>query len=184
MTMTLSKPRGTAALDQTDAPQLEALFQQHWGRVCSLLYRMLGDWAEAEDLALEVFVRLYRRPPSEQRNLSGWLYRVAANLGFNALRARQRRLKYEQEAGMAVIETDPPADPAASLEHAQERQQVRLALAAMKPRSAKILVLRYSGLSYAEIAAALSVAPSSVGTLLARAEQEFEKLYAKISSSE
>jgi DNA-directed RNA polymerase specialized sigma24 family protein len=47
----------------------------------------------------------------------------------------------------------------------------------MKPRSAKILTLRYSGLSYAEVAAAMKVKPSSVGKLLARAEDEFEKIY-------
>ena len=50
-------------------------------------------------------------------------------------------------------------------------------LAKMKPRSAKILTLRYSGLSYAEVAAAMKVKPSSVGKLLARAEDEFEKIY-------
>jgi RNA polymerase sigma-70 factor (ECF subfamily) len=182
--MTLSKPRSKAAPVQTDTSHLDALFQQHWSRICGLLYRMLGDWAEAEDLALEAFVRLYRRPPSEQGNLGGWLYRVATNLGFNALRTRQRRQKYEQEAGIAALERELPANPATSVEHDQERQQVRATLAAMKPRSAQVLVLRYSGLSYAEIAMALGVAPTSVGTLLARAEQEFESVYQKNSSTD
>ena len=50
-------------------------------------------------------------------------------------------------------------------------------LAQMKPRSAQILILRYSGLSYAEIAEAVGVAAGSVGTLLARAEEEFEERY-------
>jgi RNA polymerase sigma-70 factor (ECF subfamily) len=63
------------------------------------------------------------------------------------------------------------------VEQALERQQVQAALSAMKPRSAQILILRHSGLSYAEIAAALNVGVNSVGTLLVRAEKEFKKQY-------
>jgi RNA polymerase sigma-70 factor (ECF subfamily) len=63
------------------------------------------------------------------------------------------------------------------VEKTQERQRVRSALAQMKPRSARLLLLRHTGLSYAEIAAALEIAPGSVGTLLARAEAEFEREY-------
>jgi DNA-directed RNA polymerase specialized sigma24 family protein len=50
----------------------------------------------------------------------------------------------------------------------------------MKPRSAKLLVLRHSGLSYKELAAAVKVKPSSVGKLLARAEDEFERIYRQL----
>jgi len=102
---------------------------------------------------------------------------VATNMGLNALRSRQRRSQYEQEAGSLDIEPSQPLDPADAVESAQEREQVREALRRMKPRSAQVLLLRHSGLSYAEIAAALEVSPASVGTLLARAEQEFEKQY-------
>ena len=58
-----------------------------------------------------------------------------------------------------------------------ERQRVRRVLSQMKSRSAKILVLRHTGLSYAEIAAAIRVSPNSVGKLLSRAEKEFEDLW-------
>jgi len=57
---------------------------------------------------------------------------------------------------------------------------VQTALARLKPRSAQVLTLRHSGLSYAEIAAVLRLPISSVGTLLARAEIEFEKVYREI----
>jgi RNA polymerase sigma-70 factor (ECF subfamily) len=49
----------------------------------------------------------------------------------------------------------------------------------MRPREAQLLILRHSGLAYKEIAAALGVAPGSIGTLLARAEKEFERLYSE-----
>jgi RNA polymerase sigma-70 factor, ECF subfamily len=159
--------------------RFEALFEQHWERLCRVLYSILGDWDEAEDLALETFVRLYRRPPADDERLGGWLYRVASNQALNALRARRRRQRYEDEAGHLALEIHPTVDPAAALEQQQEQQRARLALGRIKPRSAQMLILRHSGLSYAEIAGAVGVSPASVGALLRRAEAEFEKAFSK-----
>ena len=69
------------------------------------------------------------------------------------------------------------------VERAEERQRVRQVLSQMKPRSAKILVLRHSGLSYAEIAGAVKVSPNSVGKLLSRAEKVFEQRYRALEGS-
>lgn len=158
---------------------LEAAFGEYWPRVYGVLYRLVGDPGEAEDLALEVFWRLHSRRPAAESGaeLAGWLYRVATNLGFNALRARQRRWRYETQAGQRILEESQPGDPADEVVKGQEHQRVRLALSRMKPRSARLLFLRHSGLSYAELAAALEIAIGSVGTLLARAEAEFEVRY-------
>jgi RNA polymerase sigma-70 factor (ECF subfamily) len=188
--MTFSRKRASAAPEPASAaqssanaqagqaaPDFEALFQQHWTRLCGLLFRLVGDRAEAEDLALDAFYQLYRRPPGDDHNLGGWLYRVGTRLGFNALRNRQRRQRYEEQAGRQVLQEAHGLDPAQQVEKTQERQRVRAALAQMKPRSARLLLLRHSGLPYAEIAAALEIAPGSVGTLLARAEAEFEQEY-------
>jgi RNA polymerase sigma-70 factor, ECF subfamily len=177
MNMTLSRRQELATQDDSYPAEFEALFHQHWERLCRVLFSILGDWAEAEDLALETFMQLYRRPPAEAENLGGWLYRVATHLGLNALRSRKRRQHYEEQAGSQALETSAPEDPLEALERAQECQRVRTVLERLKPRSAQILILRHSGLPYTEIAAALDIAPSSVGTLLARAEQEFEKIY-------
>ncbi len=155
----------------------EAAFQAHYTRVYGVLFRLVGDRAEAEDLALETFWRLWQRPPRDTGQLGGWLYRVAVRLGYNALRAARRRGRYEIEAGQAVLEGGAPPDPAQAAELADERQRVRAVLQAMPARSAQVLILRHSGLSYQEIAAALNVAPGSVGTLLARAEAEFARRY-------
>lgn len=158
----------------------ESLFQQNWESLCRILYRLVGDWAEAEDLALEAFVRLYRRPPAQEHNLSGWLYRVATNLGLNALRSRKRRQRYEEQAGERMFTEAQSSSPEAEVESLLERQQVRAALATMKPRLAQVLVLRHAGMSYAEIAAAAGIAHGSVGTLLGRAEVEFEQKYCQM----
>ena len=165
--------------DSSFEADFETLFHEYWSKVCRLLDHMLGDSAEAEDLALEVFWRLSQRPHlgNEGQNPGGWIYRVATNIGYNALRSRNRRKYYELSAGTDQVENTDYHNPAQELEVIEERRQVRKILAKMKPRSAKILVLRYSGLTYTEIADALKVSPNSVGTLLARAEREFEKRY-------
>jgi RNA polymerase sigma-70 factor (ECF subfamily) len=156
---------------------LTTAFETYWPKVCATLYRLVGDWDEAEDLALEVFWRLHVRPPRETDKLSSWLYRVATNVGFNALRSRKRRRHYEEAAEALKLQRATPLDPESEVERREAHWQVRHVLAQMKPRTAQLLILRHSGLSYADIAAVLRVACSSVGTLLARAEREFERRY-------
>jgi RNA polymerase sigma-70 factor (ECF subfamily) len=181
-----TEPQAVSGTQAKPADAFEAIFRTHWNKVCSLIYRLVGDPDEAEDLALETFWRLYRtfRDGSPGANPGGWLYRVAVNLGYNHLRARTRRTRYEQEAGKLVLDRSGEENTAADAEKRIEAQLVRKALAGMKQRSAQILVLRHSGVSYAEIAAALNISPGSVGKLLARAEQEFERSYRKMEGSE
>ena len=76
--MTLSRRSSPATRTAGESAAFEALFQQHWERLCRVLYSILGDWDEAEDLALETFVKLHRRPPADMDRLGGWLYRVAS----------------------------------------------------------------------------------------------------------
>ena len=178
--MTWSRRPIQKARTEASRLEFEAAFNQHWEPLCRALYQLTGDRAESEDLALEALVRLYHRPPTDQRNLSGWLYRVATNLGLNALRSRKRRQHYESEAGDLALLTNGPDDPAAHYELRLERERVQAVLRSIKPRSAQILVLRHSGLAYAEIATALGIASSSVGTLLVRAEREFEQAFKKL----
>jgi len=177
--MTFSRRSSPASRATSEIEAFEALFEQHWERLCRVLYSILGDWDEAEDLALETFVRLHRRPPADREHLGGWLYRVASNQALNALRARRRRQRYEEEAGYLALEHHPPEDPAVTVEQHQERQRARVALGMIKPRSAQMLILRHSGMSYTEIAGAVGVSPASVGALLRRAEAEFEQAFSK-----
>ncbi len=156
-----------------------AVFNEHWERVCSVLFRLVGDRDEAEDLALETFLRLYQRLPRLNRPeaVGGWLYRVAVNQGLNALRSRWRRRRYEDIAGLEALQTNATPDPAGLAEKGETRRQVRQVLSRLKPRSAKLLVLQASGLSYAEISAVVEIPVGSVGTLISRAQKEFEKRY-------
>lgn len=178
MTTEWRRAPAVAKLPARDAEtEFEQVFAQHYARVYGVLVRLVGERAEAEDLAVEAFWRLWQRAPARWDNLGGWLYRVAVRLGYNALRAARRRAGYEVTAGRDALEQAAPPDPALAVEQAQERARVRAVLARLPARSAQLLSLRHSGLSYQEIAAALELAPGSIGTLLARAEAEFEKLY-------
>ncbi len=77
-----------------DERTFEAIFYEHYEKVYAILFRLIGDRYEADDLAAETFWRLWERPPAQDENLAGWLYRVATRLGYNALRASRRREHY------------------------------------------------------------------------------------------
>jgi len=156
----------------------EDLYHQHYATVYRLLYRMVGD--EADDLAQEVFCRLYWQPPDESGNLRAWLCRVATNLGYNHLRSQRRRRHWEDifERARRLAGS---ADTITRLDVSAERQDdcdsARRVLSSLRRRDAQILVLRYSGLTYREIARVTGIAQGSVGTLLSRAERAFGAAY-------
>ena len=171
---------------QGDAASFEALFYRHYDRVYGLLFRLMGSRGEAEDLTQEAFLKLYRHAFSkrpfanarfnarQEQNISAWLYRVATNLGYDALRGRRRRLQRD-----TILLPDPQGVPGAEkeVERREERTAVRAALARLSRRQVQLLLLRQMEFSYAECAAVCDVAPGSVGTLLARAASDFRKVY-------
>ncbi|MDA8189792.1 MAG: sigma-70 family RNA polymerase sigma factor [Dehalococcoidales bacterium] len=169
---------------ETAEQRFEALFHQHYCGIVSLLYRLLGTTEEAEELAQEAFLRLARDPviwrPGDEP--LPWLRRVALNLGYNALRSRHREMdRLQRNARLEEpLESALPSDPETSALRIEERAQVRQALARLSPRYQACLLLRHSGLSYREIASAIGVAPGSVGTLLARAEEAFRACYKEL----
>lgn len=178
MTVTSQKLDAAGARTRrNEEAAFETAFLEHYGRIYGLLFRLVGDRAEAEDLALETFWKLWEHAPAGLENVAGWLYRVAVRLGYNALRAAKRRLHYEDSAGRDALVFDTPVDPAQAAERRAERARVRAVLSQMAPRDTQLIILHHTGLTYKEIAATLGLAPGSVGTLLARAEKEFERLY-------
>ena len=174
-----SKAWPLAVARSTAEDDFDALFMAHYDGVYRLLYRITGTREEAEDLAQETFLRLSRQRfgPGREHNVRAWLYRVATNLAFNALRGGGRRQRREAQTVYGAAAGSPALDPADVAAQADERAAVRRALSRLPERQAQLLLLRHAGLSYRELAAALAVAPGSVGTLLARAEAAFEKAW-------
>ncbi len=154
----------------------EALFHQFYPAVYGILFRLLRNPVEAEELAMEVFWKLSRRPTGWflGRPVGPWLFRTATNAGLDALKLAKRRQKYEANASASPVSSVHPLDDMLRAENCRAVQQV---LGEMKIQQAQILLLRANGCSYKELAYALGLRSSSVGTLLSRAESEFQKRY-------
>ena len=142
---------------------------------------MLGSRDQAEDVAQEVFLSFGRSsvPAGEAR---GWLSVAAAHTALNLLRSGRRRAARE-EAAPATARPSSPTSPTLVVTR-EERSPVRAALARLPHKQAAALVLRHSGLSYAEVAAALDLSPGSVGTTVRRAESALLKELNRHASSD
>lgn len=155
------------------------LFQQHYARLVGVAARLVGERAQAEEIADDAFWKLFHQPrlQADGNNVAGWLYRTVTRLALDRLRSRKRagdgQQRWRREAAARASATGPLHD----LMRQQEAEHVRASLRRLKPVQAQMLVLRYSGLSYQEVAAALRLNPASVGTMLARAEDAFERAY-------
>jgi RNA polymerase sigma-70 factor, ECF subfamily len=167
----------------SDIPAFEQLFRRYYHPLHRLLFRMLGDVDQAEDVVQETFVALYTHPPhlvSDSDELRTWLYRVALNRGYNVLRSRRRAEQHLPD----LFATAQPPDPESEALRAEERERVRIALSRLPERQAKLLVLRQDeGLRYAEIASILEVAPGSIGTLLVRAQRAFALAWTQLDAA-
>jgi RNA polymerase sigma-70 factor (ECF subfamily) len=160
--------------------EFETIFREHFARMVRINRRVLRCDAEAEEICAEAFLKLYRMGPGviAEGTAGAWLYRVATRSAIDRLRKHKRRGFEEQlEASHTDVADGLENDPLCRLMREERIAEVRFALARMKVEKAQVLLLRHSGLSYQEIAAAMRIKPASVGTMLARAEAEFSKLY-------
>jgi RNA polymerase sigma-70 factor (ECF subfamily) len=157
----------------------DAMFREHYPRVVALLSRLTADRAQAEEIAADVFCKVSQRG---RLTLAGedpapWIYRVATNAGLDALRSNSRRKRREETAGAETVRLAAQETALDDVLRAERCARVREVLGGLKPRDAQLLLLRAEGLAYRELAEALGIQPGSVGTLLARAEAEFEKRF-------
>lgn len=152
----------------------ERLFEREYARVVRIAQRVLGDASLAEDVAQEAFMSLYRSHPADAAYAGAWLHAAAAHGALNALRGRKRSAAREL-ADTAERVDSAIADPEREAVQAEERRRVRAALSRIPVKSATVLALRYSGLSYAEVAAAAGTKTDQIGTILRRAEDALRK---------
>ena len=160
-----------------DVTSFTLLLEKHRGPVINFLYRMIQNQPVAEELAQEVFLRVYRSRETYEptAKFTTWLFRIATHLALNQIRDRkhernQENLDQETAEGM----TRQVADRGLNVEQDMVRQarlnEVRDAIAALPDKQrAAVMMHKYQELEYSQIAKALACSESAVKSLLFRA---------------
>lgn len=173
------------AIGRQDAGAFEALYDRYSRLVFSTAYRVLGDSQGAEDVAQDVFVRLWRTPDryvEERGRFLGWLLSVTRNRAIDEVRARGRRPLSESQvgdptSGTSVTEDAPSEAAAIEIERAEivdQRAMVRKALAELpEEQRVAIELAYYKGLTQVEIAKVLQ---APLGTVKTRVRLGMRKL--------
>ena len=154
--------------------------------IISLIARMTGDWALAEDLAQETFVKAFRSLAAfdTTRRLSSWLFRIAHNTAIDAMR-RSRPLQGAPPAALDARHAtsagapDEPATPPAAdpVERRELGRALEAALAELRPDQRAAIVMRYEGgLSFDEIGTVLGVPDVTARSHVHRARKELARL--------
>jgi RNA polymerase sigma-70 factor, ECF subfamily len=167
---------------QRDEPGAFAeLVAVYWARVFGKFVRQVADRHEAEDLAQDVFLRVYRSRTSYRptAKLATWVFFIARNVGRNALRRRRRKrltpigLPFDRDDGPGFLErSDEAAAPSRPVERAELARVVRGAVAGLNCRQRRAVELQFDDRSYSEIATALAMSPKAAKSLLYRARNE------------
>jgi RNA polymerase sigma factor (sigma-70 family) len=162
-----------------DGDAFAQIVERHEGRLLAVCERLLGDREAARDAAQEVFLKVFRHAAGVERRgqVFTWIYRIAVNHCLNRLRRRRiaRFLPFvapgEEEGGARAPEpADSGADPEAELAARERWRATRAAIDRLPPGQRAVLILaRFEGLSYREIAAALEITESAVESRLVRA---------------
>lgn len=142
----------------------EQVVQQRESRVLRTAYRILGNWADAEDVTQEVFLRLHRHGLSFPNDsaFGSWLYRVTVNLCLD--RARAAKPSGEMPELRSI---DPSVETTVIRD--QQKRKLMIALATMPPRERAAIVLReIEGLSTGEVAAVMGSAEATVRSQVAK----------------
>lgn len=167
-----------------DLAAFEALVEAHQGRVIGTIAKMLGDETDAEDIAQQVFIRVWnsasRYMPSAK--FTTWLFTILRNLVFNEMRRRKRHPVLSLERGddeRSFQQPDTQAKPpSAVLLDAEMQQAIQAAIDSLPEVQRMAIVLRrYQDVPYEEIAKILKLSVPAVKSVLFRARQELrEKL--------
>lgn len=182
ITLTDSEACSTAAAQDTVRLSFDEVFAAHHRVVYRYAYALTRDRGLAEDVVQEVFLRLHANLDAAQAAgmPRAWLLRVAANLARNLLRTRSRAASRDEAFVANASQAAEMIAPDEELLRQAEIAEARRTLNKIKEPMRSCLLLKHEGLTYREIAAALEINESNVGSLVARGRREFIRLYGKI----
>lgn len=165
-----------------NAAAFEELMLRYQSRLVTVLEHLVGSRDQAEDLAQEVFLRVYRARKRYEpgAKFSTWLFTIANNVASNALRSKSRRREINLVGrASGPMGANPLAQmlqaasgqmPARQLDKAEMREIVKVALETLNERQRMAVLLnKFEGLGYADIAVAMNLSPKAVKSLLSRA---------------
>jgi RNA polymerase sigma-70 factor (ECF subfamily) len=168
-----------------DESAFQILVERHQTPVLNLIYRFIGDSTKSQDLAQEVFLRVWQGAKSYEAKakFTTWLYRIAANICLNELKASRRKqwLRFfhvdreEQGSGEEDFPEESPSPEDLLLSKERDRK-IADALQSLPENQRMALILkRYDDLSYEEIARILNCSVSAVESLLVRAKKNLQE---------
>jgi RNA polymerase sigma factor (sigma-70 family) len=170
----MSTTRTATVTESEFSREFESIFEQHYAMVYRTAYCVTGCAEDAEDVVQAIFLRLLERQVGVDfmSNPKGYLYRSAANLSLNVVRARQRRAKIQTVEHLA----DSVPDTSES-ESEEVHRALYEAIAELPPKAAEILLLHYlHGCSDAEIAKLLGTSRGTIAVNLYRSRARLKKL--------
>jgi len=161
------------AFQRGDKSAFAALFERYHTRVLNIAYHILGNDDAAQDVAQKVLIKVYTAPQACRLDsaFSTWLYSVTTNACLDEIRRRKRSRSVPLEELTERI-VDPAASPQAHAESEELAGEIGVALASL-PENQRIAVVlqRYEGLSYQQIADVMKTSVPAVESLLFRAKQ-------------
>lgn len=165
-----------------DAAAFEELVRRYRDRLLTILEHLVGHREQAEDLAQDVFVRVFkaRERYQPEAKFSTWLFTIANNVASNALRSRSRRREVGVPEGNGADSTPLALDqlakaasgfmPTRALDKAEQAEMVRHAVAGLSERQRMALLLaKFEGMSYQDIAQTMGLSVQAIKSLLSRA---------------
>ncbi|MCS7017048.1 MAG: sigma-70 family RNA polymerase sigma factor [Gemmatales bacterium] len=173
-----------------DAQAFEELVRRYQDRLLTVMYHLVGNRDEADDLAQEVFLRVYRHRKEyhPQAKFSTWLFTIAHHLAQNVYRRRQRKPEAQLDLTDSGMLAQQPQErwraamspaPDAQLRHEELSQVVQEAIAQLNDRQRLAVVLnKFEDMSYQEIADIMQISVKAVKSLLSRARAQLRQLLA------
>jgi RNA polymerase sigma-70 factor, ECF subfamily len=164
-------------------PSFETLLERHRTAVVNHLYRLVRDHAVAEELAQDVFLRVYRFRSRYQPDakFTTWLFRITINVALNWRRDTRRETAHlrldastHDSRRIQVLDRNPRADQQLLAEH--QAKEIRDAIEALPPKQlAAVLMHKYEGMDYVQIAQVLDCSIPALKSLLFRAYESLRR---------
>ena len=172
-----------------DAAAFTELVLRYQNRLLTILEHLVSNREQAEDLAQETFLRVFRARERYEpgAKFSTWLFTIANNVASNALRSRSRRREVgvpegngADSAPMALDQLAKAASgfmPTRALDKAEQAEMVRHAVAALSERQRMALLLaKFEGMSYQDIAMTMDLSVQAIKSLLSRARVNLKEI--------